>query len=362
MFTFINMSKPVIKKAVFIGLNHDDNASAKYNCARLAKDMEELLRKKYNIEEFRVLVDDEDAMAPTKENILKVLNWSTESVKNSNVLWYCSSFGVRTNNGSGRDEELRPVDYRESGLISSIDLHNIASRFPAGTKVRAFFPNSRWSNYMNLPHIFSDKTPKAVTEADALYKFHYDHIKKHYTDLYYREAHDKNMKHNKKLKELNEKKMSKKEKKELAEKKKRASSRGSDKYEFRPTEKAALKKFDERAEKEANALKDKYLEDSKKAAEQSGIIIDHKTTKGKQDSLADIKVICVKSENEDDKDYRFCDDAVARTILDVLNDKPDVQLSELLHTVSKNLSEKDRKETVQVHSGRKGGENEQFLF
>lgn len=115
-------------KALLIGINYRGTGAELKGCINDVIKMEKLLRSR-GCEEFMILT--EDTLMPTRENILKGIEWlCNDSEKYNRVMLHYSGHGswlrdISGDEKDGHEECLVPIDYRENGMIIDDELHEI---------------------------------------------------------------------------------------------------------------------------------------------------------------------------------------------------------------------------------------------
>ena len=130
-----------MKKALLVGINYNGTQGELCGCYNDVKNMADMLKKKYNYDDIRILSEYNNDIVPTKKNILDNLKWLvSEQDKYNTLFFHYSGHGSSiqdTNNDEddNRDEVLVPLDYSKSGIIKDDDLHlNVIKKIKDATK------------------------------------------------------------------------------------------------------------------------------------------------------------------------------------------------------------------------------------
>lgn len=113
---------------------------------------------------------------PTKENILRAMNWLVQGCQpNDSLFFHFSGHGGQTEDldgdeDDGYDEVIYPVDYKTSGHIVDDQIHDILVKpLPAGARLTAIFDSCHSGSCLDLPYIYSTqgtlKEPNLAKEA-----------------------------------------------------------------------------------------------------------------------------------------------------------------------------------------------------
>lgn len=114
-----------IKRAVLVGINYTGSEAELRGCINDITNVKELLINNcgYKEGDIHVLTDDTQ-LKPTKENIMKEMEWLVRgSVQYDTMFFYYSGHGAQINDISNdesdnKDEVLVPVDYKKAGVIT----------------------------------------------------------------------------------------------------------------------------------------------------------------------------------------------------------------------------------------------------
>jgi len=127
--------------ALLVGINYRKTSSELAGCINDVKDVNKLLKDKFNYRDSNITILTEDATPPTKDNIIKNLtNLVLKTVKGEadSIFFHYSGHGsyIRDINGDekdGRDEVLCPLDYEKKGFITDDNLNSIIKLMPKET-------------------------------------------------------------------------------------------------------------------------------------------------------------------------------------------------------------------------------------
>ncbi|KAI9049759.1 hypothetical protein LZ554_005910 [Drepanopeziza brunnea f. sp. 'monogermtubi'] len=168
------------RKALLIGINYFGQSGELRGCINDVRNVSSYLTQSfgYRREDMVILTDDsqEPMGQPTKENILRAMNWLVQgSQPNDSLFFHYSGHGGQTEdtNGDeedGSDEVIYPVDYRRNGHIVDDEMHAImVTPLQAGVRLTAIFDSCHSGSALDLPYLYSTqgvlKEPNLAKEA-----------------------------------------------------------------------------------------------------------------------------------------------------------------------------------------------------
>lgn len=164
--------------ALLVGIEYTNYAKRKImdrlpGCHRDVHRMKDAMIYKYGVPppNIKVLVDDgRPGGIPTKQNILKGLNWLLSSGKKH--LWFTySGHGSyqKDRNGDepdGRDETLVPADFKSAGMIVDDTMRALLrQKLPEDTSFTAIYDQCHSGSVSDLPISFSCRNPGVAVKA-----------------------------------------------------------------------------------------------------------------------------------------------------------------------------------------------------
>ena len=146
-----------MKKALLIGINYRGTSSELNGCINDVQNLKELIVP--NSTEVIVLTDDA-ADKPTKENILNGLNWLADCKPGDNLLLQYSGHGsyiadVNGDESDHRDEVICPIDYDSAGFISDDTLRSILSKIPADVNLFVVMDCCHSGTILDLKYLYT---------------------------------------------------------------------------------------------------------------------------------------------------------------------------------------------------------------
>ncbi|CZT12844.1 probable Metacaspase-1A [Rhynchosporium agropyri] len=168
------------RKALLIGINYFGQSGELRGCVNDVGNVSRYLNENFGYarEDMVMLTDDQqDPMGqPTKNNILRAMNWLVRGVQpNDSLFFHYSGHGGQTQDTSGdeedgNDEVIYPVDYKQAGHIVDDEMHSImVSPLQPGVRLTAIFDSCHSGSALDLPYIYSTqgvlKEPNLAKEA-----------------------------------------------------------------------------------------------------------------------------------------------------------------------------------------------------
>ncbi|XP_050210260.1 metacaspase-1-like [Mercurialis annua] len=158
------------KRALLIGVTYAKWKHRLKGTVNDVKNIRKLLMEIYRFQKDDILVlTEEETMAefiPTKDNIIKSLNWLVEDCREGDSLvFYFSGHGLRQpdfNNDEqdGYDETICPVDFMEQGMILDNYINAaIVHPLPKGVTLHAIVDACHSGTVLDLVHVY-DRTRK----------------------------------------------------------------------------------------------------------------------------------------------------------------------------------------------------------
>jgi hypothetical protein len=120
--------------------------------------MKTLLTQKYGLNDKQIIVltDELHDMQPTKNNIIRELEIIVQNSRSVKEVWiFYSGHGSQypsIKDADGMIEVIIPIDYRENGVITDIDLHEILERIYC--KALLLFDSCHSGTICNMPWIY----------------------------------------------------------------------------------------------------------------------------------------------------------------------------------------------------------------
>lgn len=156
------------RKALLVGINYFGSKNELRGCINDVKNMLGFLNSHfgYQYDDMVILTDDqrERARIPTRENILRAMQWLVKDARpNDSLVFHYSGHGGVTEdlNGdeeSGFDDVIYPVDFEQFGHIIDDDMHDIMVRLlPPGCRLTALFDLCHSGTALDLPYVYSTK-------------------------------------------------------------------------------------------------------------------------------------------------------------------------------------------------------------
>lgn len=156
------------KKALLVGINYIGSKNALRGCINDVKNMSNFLNRRfgYSYDDMVILTDDQNEMArvPTKENIIRAMQWLVKDARpHDSLVFHYSGHGGMTKDldgdeDEGYDEVIYPVDFERAGHIVDDDMHAIMVRsLPQGCRLTALFDSCHSGTALDLPYVYSTK-------------------------------------------------------------------------------------------------------------------------------------------------------------------------------------------------------------
>ncbi|KAK4220295.1 metacaspase-1 [Rhypophila decipiens] len=170
------------RKALLIGINYFGKEGELRGCINDVKNVSSFLIERYGYkrEDMVILTDDQQnpVMQPTKENIIKAMQWLVAGAQPNDALFlHYSGHGGQTDDldgdeEDGHDEVIYPVDHERNGHIVDDEIHHyVVKPLQAGVRLTAIFDSCHSGSVMDLPYIYSTKgvlkEPNLAKEAGA---------------------------------------------------------------------------------------------------------------------------------------------------------------------------------------------------
>ncbi|KAF8895967.1 peptidase C14, caspase domain-containing protein, partial [Infundibulicybe gibba] len=155
------------RKAVIIGINYTLGAAPLRGCHSDADRMRKFIIQRYGFDsdDIRLFKDDprlKQYQQPTKENIIKALEWLVDGAKTDDSLFFFFSghggqmYDIDGDEPDAMDECIYPVDAATAGPILDDHLHKILVRpLPRGTRLTAIFDSCHSGSALDLPFFYS---------------------------------------------------------------------------------------------------------------------------------------------------------------------------------------------------------------
>lgn len=174
-----NQDMASVKKkqtAFLVGINYTGTINELYGCINDTKNVQDLLKTKYNFTDV-TLLNDETPEKPTKQNILKGLQTLlTNTVAGDTAFFMFSGHGTRTvdfnkDETDGQDEVIIPIDaYSINTCILDDELNRmIRNTLKPGAKLVALFDSCFSGTVLDLRYTYGypDNTNESETAGDV---------------------------------------------------------------------------------------------------------------------------------------------------------------------------------------------------
>jgi hypothetical protein len=147
----------MVKKALLIGINYEKTDFELHGCINDVKNISEILKDSYDIH----ILTDETEIIPTKQNIIKEIEWLTSNLKKGDTLFfYYSGHGsnskdVSKDESDKKDEDIVPldVDNKGIGVIKDDWLYtNLAKKIPEDVTLWTFFDSCNSGTVLDLTY------------------------------------------------------------------------------------------------------------------------------------------------------------------------------------------------------------------
>ncbi|KAJ4286643.1 Ca(2+)-dependent cysteine protease [Collariella sp. IMI 366227] len=156
------------RKALLIGINYYGQKGELRGCVNDVKNVSSFLMERhgYKREDMVLLTDDQQnpVMQPTKENILRAMQWLVANAQPNDALFlHYSGHGGQTEDldgdeEDGSDEVIYPVDFKTAGHIVDDEIHHhVVKPLQAGVRLTAIFDSCHSGSVMDLPYLYSTK-------------------------------------------------------------------------------------------------------------------------------------------------------------------------------------------------------------
>lgn len=156
------------RKALLIGINYYGQKGELRGCVNDVKNVSTFLMERhgYKREDMVLLTDDQQnpVMQPTKENILRAMQWLVANAQPNDALFlHYSGHGGQTEDldgdeEDGSDEVIYPVDFKTAGHIVDDEIHHhVVKPLQAGVRLTAIFDSCHSGSVMDLPYLYSTK-------------------------------------------------------------------------------------------------------------------------------------------------------------------------------------------------------------
>ncbi|KAF9903419.1 Ca(2+)-dependent cysteine protease [Linnemannia zychae] len=153
------------RRAVLIGINYTGHANTLHGCVNDTAIMKGFLEDRgFSEDKIRILTDDQvgTQWMPTRENILKNLQWLIrDAKKNDSYFLHYSGHGGQVNDldgdeTEGRDNCIFPLDHAENGVITDDELHTLLVKaLPPGVRLTAVFDCCHSGSALDLPYLYA---------------------------------------------------------------------------------------------------------------------------------------------------------------------------------------------------------------
>ena len=164
--------------ALLVGINYVGQQGELNGCINDIEDIQELLVKKFNFEEDKVIMLHDNADSdhrPTRRNILRYLvDLATKAAQGhiSRLFFHYSGHGYyrRDDDGDendGWDEVICPIDYSTEGCISDDVLNLIFGIIPSSCNVFSLIDCCHSGTMLDLKHRYKYATQLSVSEINA---------------------------------------------------------------------------------------------------------------------------------------------------------------------------------------------------
>ena len=167
---------PKKRTAFLVGINYTGTINELYGCINDTKNVEDLLKTKYNFTNL-TLLNDETPEKPTKQNILKGLQTLlSNTVSGDTAFFMFSGHGTRTvdfnkDENDGQDEVIIPIDaYSMNTCILDDELNRmIRNTLKPGAKLVALFDCCFSGTVLDLRYTYGypDNTNQSETAGDV---------------------------------------------------------------------------------------------------------------------------------------------------------------------------------------------------
>lgn len=177
---------PGVSKALLIGVNYRGQARPLEGCLNDATSVRDTLVKDFGFEpreghNYLFLTEEQPRrFHPTRDNILKGVNWLVQGAQAGDVLWmHFSGHGVQVKDldgdeSDGMDEAIAPLDYGKAGMITDDELKlALVDPLPAGVVLYAVFDCCHSGTILDLCYSYDAKkrrfraNPRVQVQNDA---------------------------------------------------------------------------------------------------------------------------------------------------------------------------------------------------
>jgi len=154
------------RKALLIGINYFGTKNELRGCINDVKNLREFINTRHfneTPETIRVLTDDSTSAEhkPTKENILKGIDWLVHGAHpGDHLFFHYSGHGSQVKDLSGDeedgfDETLVPLDFQKAGQIVDDELHDkMVKPLTKGIRLTAIFDCCHSGTVLDLPFVY----------------------------------------------------------------------------------------------------------------------------------------------------------------------------------------------------------------
>lgn len=152
-----------MKKALLIGINYTSMPDiALYGCIEDIINMRNMLIDAYDFTQSNIIMLRDDSkninLLPTGNNIIKQLELLVKQTVDTDEIWiHFSGHGSQINNSAKIDETIIPIDYRENGVITGIQLLTIVQSIKCTAIL--IFDSCHSGTICDLQWLFDCKNP-----------------------------------------------------------------------------------------------------------------------------------------------------------------------------------------------------------
>lgn len=171
----------MVKKAVVIGINYSGKDYALRGCINDAKNLQSELMVNwgYQRSNTRLMIDTSPKdLVPTRENIIKSIDWLVEGVNTGDHLWFSySGHGDQVTDThnikqSGKDDTICPIDFEATSEITDDVLRKIlVDKIPRGVQLFCCFDSCHSGTVLDLKYtVKTNKPTKQGIDMSVVYQ------------------------------------------------------------------------------------------------------------------------------------------------------------------------------------------------
>lgn len=167
------MDRGSVKKSLLIGINYTGSQHELRGCHSDVENMAEFLSYRgYHREDQVILRDDLQGPAyPSRDNMLRAMNWLISSPGTTNFLHYSGHGGQERddNRSTGYDDTICPIDFERAGQINSTTLHQmLVSSLPPNSTLFVVLDCCHSGSAVELPFVYRTDDDGKISVMDNL--------------------------------------------------------------------------------------------------------------------------------------------------------------------------------------------------